>query len=326
MIHSFSRSPFESAMSDSALDPGLAAYYDRLNAELGPLPPNPTVAERRARIEEVGRREARPYPPGLAVSDHYLALPGRELPVRLYRPASPTPTGLLVYLHGGGWVIGSIASHDGLAAELADGSGVAVASVHYRRAPETAFPGPCDDAADAIAMLMQMAPSLGCDPRRIGVGGDSSGAHLAIGAAIAARESGRADLRFQLLIYPVIDPACNSDSYRRYGDAGTLTTADMRWFWQQFLGAQLDLDDARIAPSRADLARLPPAYILTAELDPLRDEAEAFGEQLRRAGVPVDIVRAPALAHGFARLTAHSVAARQAVAAAAQALRIALGR
>ncbi|MBK7471424.1 MAG: alpha/beta hydrolase fold domain-containing protein [Betaproteobacteria bacterium] len=124
------------------LDPGLAAYYARLNAELGPLPPNPSAALRRERIEEVGRREARPYPSSLAVSDHYLALPGRELPVRLYRPASAAPTGLLVFFHGGGWVIGSLASHDRLAAELAHGSGVAIASVHYRRAPETPFPAP----------------------------------------------------------------------------------------------------------------------------------------------------------------------------------------
>ena len=315
-------------MSEPALDPDLVAYYDRLNAELGPLPKDPTAAQRRERIEEVGRREARPYPPGLAVSDHSLALPGREIPVRLYRPASVAPTGLLVYLHGGGWVIGSIASHDRLAAELATGSGVAVASVDYRRAPETAFPGPCNDAADALALLAQMAPALGCDPRRIGIGGDSSGAHLAIGAAIAARDSGRTALRFQLLIYPVIDPACESDSYRRYGSAGPLTTADMRWYWQQFLGEHTGRDghdDGRISPARVDLTGLPPAYILTAELDPLHDEAEAFGEQLRRAGVPVVIVRVPAMAHGFARLTAHSVAARRAVEAAAQALRGALG-
>ncbi|MEP7085514.1 MAG: alpha/beta hydrolase fold domain-containing protein, partial [Betaproteobacteria bacterium] len=111
-------------MSEPALDPGLAAYYDRLTAELGPLPASPTAAERRARIEEVGRREARPYPPDLKVSEHNLALPGREIPVRLYRPASAAPTGMLVYLHGGGWVIGSIASHDRLAVELATGSGV----------------------------------------------------------------------------------------------------------------------------------------------------------------------------------------------------------
>ena len=312
-------------MSDTALDPELVAYYLRLNEELGPLPPVPSVAQRRARIEEVGRREARPYPSGLTVSDHSLALSGRDLPFRLYRPESSGPTGLLVYLHGGGWVIGSIASHDRLVAELAVGSGVAIASVDYRRAPETAFPGPCDDAADALAALSRMAPSLGCDPRRIGIGGDSSGGQLAIGAALAASASGRSDLRFLLLIYPVIDPACDTDSYRRHGNSGPLSSADMRWFWQQFLGPYDDLEDARIAPLRADLAGMPPAYILAAELDPLRDEAEAFGAKLRTAGVPADIVRAPAVAHGFARLTAHCATARREVAAAAQALRTALG-
>ena len=244
--------------------------------------------------------------------------------MRLYRPASPAPSALLVYLHGGGWVIGSIASHDRLAAELAIGSGVAIASVHYRRAPETPFPGPCEDVADAFAALAQIAPALGCDPHRLGIGGDSSGAHLAIGAALAARESGWANLRFQLLIYPAIDPACDSDSYRRYGGAGPLTTADMQWYWQQFLGTQSDLEDLRIAPMAADLTGLPPAYILTAELDPLRDEGEAFGERLQRAGVPTRVIRAPGLVHGFARLTAHSDAAAQAVVAAARALGAAL--
>jgi acetyl esterase len=311
-------------MAESPLDPGLAAYYARLNADLGPLPTNANPAQRRARIEEIGRREARPYPADLEVTDHYLALPGREIPVRLYRPASPKPLGLLVYLHGGGWVIGSIASHDRLAAELAIGSGVAIASVHYRRAPETPFPGPCDDAAAALDALAGIAPALGCDPNRLGVGGDSSGAHLAIGAALAARDSGRTTLRFQLLIYPAIDPACDSGSYRRYGGSGPLTTGDMQWYWQQFLGNPLRLEDSRIAPLRADLAGLPPAYVLTAELDPLRDEGEAFGERLQRAGVPAQIVRAPGLVHGFARLTAHSGAAAQAVAAAARALGAAL--
>ena len=311
-------------MTDSPLDPGLAAYYARLNAELGPLPPNPSAAQRRARIEEVGRREARPYPAGLAVSDHYLALPGRELPVRLYRPPSPVPPALLVFFHGGGWVIGSIASHDRLAAELAHGSGVAIASVHYRRAPETPFPGPCDDAAAALAALAELAPSLGCDASRRGVGGDRSGGHLAIAAALAARDGGRTRLRLQLLIYPAIDPACDSESYRRYGGTGPLSTGDMQWFWRQFLGGHAGRDDPRIAPLRAAAAGLPPAHIVTAELDPLRDEGEAFGEHLRRAGVDARIVRVPGVVHGFARLTAHSAVAAAAVAGMARELGSAL--
>ena len=170
-----------------------------------------------------------------------------------------------------------------------------------------------------------MAPALGCDPNRLGIGGDSSGAHLAIGAALAARDTGRTRLRFQLLIYPAIDPACDTESYRRYGGTGTLTTGDMRWYWQQFAGEHLQRADPRIAPMLADLSGLPPAYILTAELDPLRDEGEAFGERLRRAGIETRVVRAPGMVHGFARLTAHSEAAAAAVAAVARALGEALG-
>jgi acetyl esterase len=200
-------------MSESPLDPGLAAYFAALNAELGPLPQDASATARRARIELVGRREARPYPAALEVSDQYLAFSGREIPVRLYRPASLSPPGLLVYLHGRGWVTGSIASHDRLAVELATQSGVAVASVHYRRAPETPFPGPADDAVAALAALTEMAPALGCDPNRIGVGGDSSGAHLAIGAARAARDLGAPSLRLLFLLYPAVDPACDSESH-----------------------------------------------------------------------------------------------------------------
>ena len=307
-------------MTDSPLDPGLATYYARLNAELGPLPPNPSAEQRRERIEVVGRREARLYTASLAVSDHTLALPGRELPVRLYRPVSARPPGLLVFFHGGGWVIGSIASHDRLAAELAHGSGVAIASVHYRRAPETPFPGPCDDAAAALSGLAELAPSLGCDASRLGVGGDSSGGHLAIAAARAARDGGRTRLRLQLLIYPAIDPACDSESYRRYGGTGPLSTGDMQWFWQQFIGGHEGRDDPRLAPLHASAAGLPPAHIVTAELDPLRDEGEAYGEHLRGAGVAARIVRVPGMVHGFARLTAHSAVAAAAVAEAAREL------
>lgn len=263
-----------------------------------------------------------------AVRDEKITGPAGPLTVRIYRGLGTDADAALpcmLFLHGGGWVIGSINSHDRLAAELAVGSGVAIASVHYRRAPETPFPGPCDDAIAALEALADIAPALGCDPKRLGVGGDSSGAHLAIGAALAARDSGRVNLQFQLLIYPAIDPACDSYSYRQYGSSGPLMTNDMQWFWRQFLGNHSDLDDARIAPLRADPAGLPPAYIMTAELDPLRDEGEAFGEHLRQAGVPTQIVRAPGLVHGFARLTAHSDAAARSVAAAALALGTALG-
>ena len=132
-------------------------------------------------------------------------------------------------------------------------------------------------------------------------------------------------MRFQLLTCPVIDPVCDSESYRRFGNKGPLTTADMRWFWDQFLGAHEVRADRRIAPLATDPAGLPPAYIVTAELDPLRDEGEAFGQHLRNAGVAAQIVRGAAMVHGFARLTAHSATAAGAVAAIARALRKALG-
>jgi len=301
------------------LDPELAAYLDRVARELPPPTPF-DIPARRARMEAIQRR----FPPpadDVARVDHVVALPGRELRVRVYRPAAATRAAI-VYFHGGGWVAGSVLTHDGACAALARDAQAVVASVDYRLAPEHPFPHPNDDAFDALAWVVANARELGVDASRLAVGGDSAGAHLAAGLAHQARDRG-VPLAFQLLIYPVIEPDFETPSYREHAISATLARADMIDYWKHYLGDALDTRDARAVPSRAPThAGLPPAHVVVAELDPLRDEGVRYAGLLRAAGVAASLVEAPALAHGFLRGAPYSRAAR----AAQKALGVAAGR
>jgi acetyl esterase len=302
-------------MSQSPIDPGLDAYNARVAAEV-PRSADASPASRRARSEAIARRF--PFPPDdVARDDHWLALPGREIAVRVYRPrAGRLPA--LVYLHGGGWVAGSIETHDGFCGALARDAGVVVASVHYRRAPESPWPAPNDDAYAALEWLAANASALDIDPERIGVGGDSAGAHLAIGVALEARDRRGPPLALQLLLYPVVEPDFETPSYREHAVTATLTRDDMQGFWQAYLPG--GGGDARAIPGRAALARLPRAHVVVAGHDPLRDEGLRFAEKLAAAGVPVTAVQAPTLAHGFIRAAPYVPAARSAVEAIGAAL------
>ena len=229
-------------------------------------------------------------------------LAGRTLEARLYRPetASAAPP-LLVYFHGGGWVIGTLDTHDGTCRALADKSGVAVLSIGYRLAPEHPFPAPLDDCYDALCWAVAQAESLGIDASRVAVGGDSAGANLAGAVAIMARDRHGPALRHQLLLYPVTDSDFTPASYAENGSGNYfLSTAAMRWFWHHYLGA-----DAKSPPPLAailrtpDLARLPSTTLIAAEYDPLRDEGMAYAARLSGAGVSVDAEIAPGMIHGF---------------------------
>jgi acetyl esterase len=302
-------------MSQPPIDPGLDAYNARVAAEV-PRSADASPASRRARSEAIARRF--PFPSDdVARDDHWLALPGREIAVRVYRPRAGR-LGALLYLHGGGWVAGSIATHDGFCAALARDAGIVVASVHYRRAPESPWPAPNDDAYAALAWLAANAAALDVDPARIGVGGDSAGAHLAIGAAIEARDRGGPPLALQLLLYPVIEPDFETRSYREHAFTATLTRDDMREFWRLYLPE--GEADARAMPGRATLARLPRAHVVVAGHDPLHDEGLRFAAKLAEAGVRVTTADAPTLAHGFIRAAPYVPAARSAVDAIVAAL------
>jgi len=244
-------------------------------------------------------------PPAVAeVRDLQLDLPGRSIAARFYVPegAGPNPP-LAIFYHGGGWVIGSLETHDATARALAASSGAAVLSVDYRLSPETPFPGPLEDCYDALVWAHDNAAGIGTDAARLAVAGDSAGGNLAAAVAILARDRRGPQLKHQLLVYPVADADFARPSYRNNGDGSYfLSTAMMAWFWKQYLGR--DPGDGAVPPlaaivRHADLSGLPPATVIVAEYDPLRDEGVAYAEALQAAGVAVETHEAPGMIHGF---------------------------
>jgi acetyl esterase len=254
--------------------------------------------------------------------------PAGEIAARLYVPpgaASRDPLPLLVYFHGGGWVIGDLETHDDPCRFLAAHSGAALLAVDYRLAPEHPFPAAVEDAEAAYRWAVANCELLGADPNRVAVGGDSAGANLAAALCLTAREAGTQLPAMQLLIYPVTDASGEAPSRRAFGEGFLLTRNDMDWFEERYLPEDGDRGDPRVSVLRApDLTGLPPAYVATAGFDPLRDEGEAFANRLREAGVPVALRRHPGLVHSYANLTAICPTARAAMLEAAGALRMGL--
>jgi len=254
--------------------------------------------------------------------------PGGPLASRLYLPhnrSADAASPLLVYYHGGGWVIGDLDTHDGVCRFLAAGAGVAVLSIGYRLAPEHPFPVPVEDAWAGFTWAIANAGLLGIDPGRVAVGGDSAGGNLSAVVSLLAREGGGATPAMQLLIYPVTDSADTPRSRDLFAEGFFLTRSDMELFEAAYLPPGTDKDDPRISILKApDLRNLPPAYVTTAGFDPLRDEGEAYAQRMRDAGVKVALRRHPGLVHSFANLTPVSRTSRAAMHEAAGALRMGL--
>jgi acetyl esterase len=245
-----------------------------------------------------------PFEAVAAVADHRLPVAGGEITVRLYSPGGPGPHPVLVYYHGGGWVIGDLYTHDGLCRSLTNAAQCAVVSVDYRLAPESKYPVAAEDSYAALRWVVASAARLGIDPRRVAVGGDSAGGNLATVVALMARERGGPHLVHQVLIYPVTDHDLSTPSYLENATAYVLTREGMRWFWSHYLAREADGREPHASPLRApSLAGLPPALVITAECDPLRDEGEAYAARLRDAGVPVTLTRYAGMFHGFVRMT-----------------------
>ena len=247
------------------------------------------------------------------------------VPARLYRPVNGI-TGVLVYFHGGGWVIGSLTSHDDVCRRLAATMGHAVVSVDYRLAPEHPFPAPVTDCVTAVRWVHQNAADFGLDPDRMAVGGDSAGGNLA--AVVANLQP--VPLRFQMLIYPVTDARRGSASYAENAEGYRLTASGMKWFCDLYLsGGHGSESDPRVSPlcERDEvLAAAPPAIVITAEFDPLRDEGEDYGRRLLANGVPCSIVRYFGQIHGFFSMAGMVDDGAAAIAQAAAATRVALER
>ena len=314
-----------------SLDPQLRPLVDAMAA-------NPDAKA----IQEQTPKEARdgyralasmfgPVPDVAAVEDRTLPGPAREVPIRVYRPVGSGPFGVLVFYHGGGWMIGDLDTHDRECRLLCNGAGCLVVSVDYRLAPEHPFPAAVEDAFAALQWIGQNAADLGGDPRRIAVGGDSAGGNLSAVMALLARDEGGPALCYQLLVYPAVD-ARASDDYRSRvvnAEGPFLTTAAMENFTGNYLGSGADetsREDFRMSPLLAQAHRgLPPALVVTAEFDPLRDEGEAYARALEAAQVPVSLSRYDGMPHVFFQLSPILDAGKRLIDEASAALREAFG-
>jgi len=248
-----------------------------------------------------GRKALSPDPMPIAETRD-VAIPGSggPIPARLYRSAKNGTLPVLVFLHGGGWVVGNIDSHEAMCRHLANRAECAVLSVDYRMGPEHKFPAAVEDCFAATVWTAGNAAALGVDPGRLAVGGDSAGGNLAAVVSLLARDKRAPRISCQILIYPATDAAMRHDSVARYAEGYVLTRATMRWFYEQYLRTPDDAADWRVSPLLApDLSRLPPAYVLTAGYDPLCDEGDAYAARLAAAGVPVTHRRFPGQVHGF---------------------------
>jgi acetyl esterase len=244
----------------------------------------------------------------------------------VYRPSDEPALPALVWFHGGGWTIGSLETHDNTCRSLANAVGCIVVSVDYRLAPEHKFPAAADDAFAATQWVAEHAAELGGDPDRIAVGGDSAGGNLAAVVSLLARDAGGPAVVFELLVYPVTDHEFESPSMRENAKGYFLELESMRWFYNQYLRDESDGADWRFSPARAaDLSGLPPAFVLTAEFDPLRDQGEAYARQLESAGCAVEARRYDGVFHGFFGMRDLMDTAQQAFDDVTKSLRRALG-
>ncbi len=313
-----------------SLDPQAKTFLDALAAEGAPPRETQTVAEARRQSLEQSAQRAGPPQPVARVENRTIPGTAGAIRIRVYWPAGTTagagPLPTLVYFHGGGWVVGSLDSHDVLCRALANGAGAVAVSVDYRLAPEYRFPAAAEDAYAATAWVAAHGAELGADGGRLAVVGDSAGGNLATVTCLLARERGGPHIRFQALIYPVTDHYDPGQlSYFTNGTDYNLTRDGMIWFWDHYVPDRVEASNPLASPLRApNLEGLPPALVITAGYDPLRDEGEAYAERLRTAGVPVTLHRYDGMIHGFANMAGVLDAGRRVQEEVGAALRSAL--
>jgi acetyl esterase len=305
------------------LDPQAQALLDQLQA-LG-APPLNTLSPIEARVASKALAGLSGAPEAIAkVENRTISGPAAPIPVRIYTPAGSGPFPVLVFFHGGGWMIGDLDTQDGACRTLANKAGCIVVSVDYRLAPEHRFPAAPEDTFAATQWVAANATTINADATRIAVGGDSAGGNLAAVTAQMVRDANGPRLAFQLLVYPVMDGTCNMPSYRDNGDGYLLTTDMMQWFWNHYVRSATDRQNPMASPLCAHSLRgLPAALVQTAEFDPLRDEGEAYAARLKADGVPVTLTRYDGMIHGFFGMSSMIDKANAAVSEAAAALRAA---
>jgi acetyl esterase len=264
--------------------------------------------------------------PVASIDDAIIPGPGGDLELRSYTPEGSGPFPALLYLHGGGWVIGTSDTYQVPCRALANATGCKVFSPTYRLAPEYKYPAAPEDCYAALTWIAENASRLDIDPKRIAIGGDSAGGNLTAAVTLMARDRGGPQAAFQLLIYPVTNYNLRTESYQEYAEGHLLEAEAMRWFWEHYLPSPEAAEDPYASPLRAqDLSGLPPAFVMTAECDPLRDEGEDYAAKLKQAGVPVTLSRAHGTIHGFMHpLGGRLPHAKTGIAEAASALKSAL--
>jgi acetyl esterase len=308
------------------LDPQAQALLEQMAAdnasERDTQTPEEARASMRAMAGLLGAGE-----PMAHVEDRAIPGPNGPIPARIYTPMGTGPFPVLVYFHGGGWVIGDIETHDGVCRSLCNGTGCIVISVDYGLAPEHRFPAAPEDCYAATAWVAQQAATFNGDASRVAVGGDSAGGNLAAVVSLMARDRGGPSLAFQLLIYPATDLRMQSLSIEENGEGYYLTKRDMVWFRRHYLTSEQDMTNPLASPLLApDLRGLPPALVITAEFDPLRDEGEAYGQRLAEAGVPTIISRYHGMIHSFVRMAPILDQGKRAIGESCRALQAAFER
>jgi acetyl esterase len=288
------------------LDPQVAIYLLKL-AETSVEPvPELSLEQQRLQSEQHAIEEAGKPETVATITDLLITGPAGDIPLRIYTPNGESPFPVLIYLHPGGWIFGNIEASDPVCRALAKQTPCIVVSVGYRLAPEHKFPAAPEDCYAAIEWVAAHAHEIKGDPKRIAVGGDSAGGNLTAAVTLMARDRHGPKLCFQVIIYGETDYyKPGTASYTTYADGYGLTRDDMIWFWEQYLAHREDATHPYAAPLRAtDLSKLPPALIITAEYDPVRDEAEHYAQRLQKSGVQVQLSRYNGMIHSFFRMFA----------------------
>jgi acetyl esterase len=310
------------------LDTVLKAFLDQVAAMGGPKTWEMQPSEAREAFAGLMQLAGPKDIPIGKVTNIAIPTANGEIPSRSYSAVASGGEALptLVFFHGGGWVIGSVDTHDGLCRMIANGSGCRVISVDYRLSPESKFPGPVEDAAAAVEWIEKNAAQLGVDANRLAIGGDSAGGALAAVVTQIAKEKGTPKLAYQLLLFPVTQIGNETISLREYAEGYFLERKTLEWFYENYLPPGADKRDPRISPLTAsDVSGLPPAYVMLAGFDPLHDEGLQYAEKLRTAGVAVTVADYPDMVHDFIYLQAVLPQAAEALNTAAKALKAALG-
>lgn len=310
------------------MDPQVEALLQMMaaQAQAAGVPPlwelPPDVARANAEISFQAFNQ--PLPPTVTITDRTIPGPAREIPVKIYTPTGNGPFPLVIYFHGGGWVIGSPATHIKLCAEIAEGASAVVLSVDYRLAPEHKPPAQLDDCIAATRWALAHAAELQADPARFALAGDSAGANLAACTALRLRDEGGPRARLQLLLYGAFTGNNDLPSVIENGEGKILTRQAMDWFYRHYLSGGADPKDPYLFPIHGNLRDLPPAHLIVGTLDPLLDDSKLYAEALQAAGVPVQLSIYQDQPHIFLQLTALLDGAKKGMAEACEALRTAL--